>query len=92
MLSTIEKDFIDEVKDYLLSVTDVNFYTKYNELKSLVVRFNETGISGSRLLNLLGYEFDEFIVNKGQEEVFMDISSRIANQCHPDQFIPLKEW
>ncbi|MFA7379293.1 MAG: hypothetical protein WC150_02450 [Bacteroidia bacterium] len=77
MEKTWEDIFLEEVMQYLQSVSKENFHQKYEELQSIVDRYILSGIDPHEINKVLATVDDKMEVGQFQFDVIYEISQRI---------------
>lgn len=77
----MEQELKSEVIEFLQGINERNFPDKYNELIQIVLKYGRKGVSKETVLAILFAIDDMWVLNTGQDELIMDISSRIEGKC-----------
>lgn len=78
-------EMITDLDKLTTSIFKNNFHMKYDELKSILLRYNEKGFDKKEIIALLNeyYETKSNNFSIYQDEVFIEIFNRLYGYCSP---------
>lgn len=81
------RQFKTAVNNYLEEVNSNNFGDKYDGLARIVVEYGRKGIQPITVVSTFIEISRDKKLNDGQDEILLDISSRVEGKCTPSRII-----